>query len=287
MFVRNLARMAAIGAVAGLALTAASAAGASTSAPVKPAASINGPNYNPIEVGYQQHGSIQKNQMRGTVTIPAGSKVSQFLGLQENVNGGQTFALGLLYNPFQPASKGGPGYELVALHGVLNNFATGTPLGNVSAPAGFQTVATLGTPAGHTLFSAQTGGSYYLEVRLSTLHNTMNYVAGPNENDAATLSFDVTGITADGFAAPFVEGIDFFSFNLPPSTTLASWSRMGTTTFRNGTRVTFDNESLDQTDSLEACFIVGCQPSIANHVTMFPSPALPGVGSAWSEMSGS
>jgi hypothetical protein len=66
-------------------------------------------------------------------------------------------------------------------------------------------------------------------------------------------------------------------------TALASWSRIGTTTWKSGTRVTFDNESLVLTEATE---FPGPGGTIGNPTTMFPSPALPGVGSAWAEMSG-
>jgi hypothetical protein len=285
MFVRNLVRGAAvIAATAGLAFSVASAAGASVATPaaahVAAAASINGPIYNPIEVGYEQHSTIVKNQIRGTVSIPAGSPVSQCVGLQENANGGKTVALCLLFNPAQN------GFDLAYLHGTLHNFNTGAPFGSVSFGS-LVPVATLGTPAGHMLFSRLVGGSYYLEVRLSTLHNVVNLVAGPNENDAATLGTSFGGFTANGFSAPFIGGVDFFSGLLSANTPLASWTRIGTTTWKSGARVTFDNESLDLSESLLHCNIISCANTIGNHVTMLPGPALPGVGSAWSEVSGS
>lgn len=275
----------AVAAIGGMAATSLAAvpASAAVAAPAALAApSINGPIFNPIMVGYEQHSSIVKNQIRGTVAIPAGSHVSQCVGLQENANGGKTVALCLLFNPVQQ------GFDLAYLHGTLSNFKTGAPLGSVSSGS-LIPVASLDAPAGHALFSDLVGGSYYLEVRLSTLHNVVNLVAGPAETDAATLGTSFGGFTANGFSAPFIAGVDFFSGNLPVSTTLASWTRIGTTTWKNGTRVTFDNESLDLSEALQHCTFApnGCTNTIGNHVTMLPSPALPGVGSAWSEMSGS
>lgn len=273
--------LAALGGAAVVSVAGALPATAAVAAPAAP--TINAPNYNRLEVGYEQQSPTAKNQIRGTVTIPAGSKVSQVVGLQLNTNGGPTYALGLIYDPFNSAVNGGPGFILAELTDPnLANFKTGTPLGNLSAGS-FTPVATLNTPAGHTLFSSQTGGSYYLEVRLSTLLNVVNFVAGPSETDAATLDYLVGGITLDGFTAPFVAGATFNSVGLTPSTTLASWTRIGTTTAQDGTRVTFDAESLDVTEATAN----GGAPTLGNIVTMLPLPALPGTGSAWAESSGS
>jgi hypothetical protein len=272
-------------ALAAVGLAGAAGASATTAAPVTaaPATVVNGPNYNGIEVGYEQQSSTPKNSMRGTVCIPAGSKVSQAVGFQQNVNGGPTYALALVYDPSATPEAG---FILAELTGTLTNFQTGTPLGSVSGGS-FTPVASLSAPAGHELFTPITGGCYYVEVRLSTHLHVVNFIAGPSEDDAATLGFLDPGVPGDGFTAPFVAGADFMTGLLPPSTPLASWTRMGTTTASDGTRVTFDASPLDLTESIEKCFTVGCMPAIADPVTMLPDPALPGVGSAWTEESGS
>ena len=247
------------------------------------AATINGPFYNAGEAGYQIQSTVPFNEVRTTIHVPAGSTTSSFIDLQEGVNGGETFALGLIYNP----SDGN--FYLKGLEGIaLDGLNTGVPLPqNIIFPH-LVPISTLGVPAGHPLFSSITGGSYYVELHYSTKNHVVQYVAGPAETDAATLNerFSFTGT----FNAPAIETLNFGGKFLPISTPEASFTRSGVTEPAGhnvggiaGTRVTFDFFPLDEA----VATITGGAPTIQNNaITLEPSPALPGVGSAYGIVTG-
>src|SRR5580698_7535638 len=76
-------------AAAGLLLMAGSGAAANA------AATVNGPFYNSGEAGYQVQSAVSFNEVRTTIHIPVGSSTSSFIALQQTVNGGKTYAIGL------------------------------------------------------------------------------------------------------------------------------------------------------------------------------------------------
>lgn len=278
-----LGGLAALGAATALALTSAGTAFA--------AGTINGPIYNKGDAGYQIQSPVTFNEVRTTIDIPAGSQSSSFIDLQENINGGETFVIGLLLNPTTET------YSLVGVEGVtFDGLNSGVPLPTAVLFPHLVPLPTLGAPVGAPLFSALTGGSYYVELHYSTREHLVQFVAGPNENDAATLNTGVTGFHFSGiFNAPAVETLNLTSLGgggagLPISAPQAEFSRTGVTEPAGsnvggiaGTRVTFDFFATDEAVATET----GLAPTIgANAITLEPSPALPGVGSAFGVTTG-
>jgi hypothetical protein len=258
------------------------------------AATINGPIYNTGEAGYQIQSSVPFNEIRTTIHIPAGGQSSAFIDLQENINGGETFALGLAYDPHLGT------YSLQGFEGFTLDGSAGVPLPEAAFAAHLVPVPTLGAPAGAPLFSSQTGGSYYVELHYSTKNHIVQFVAGPTETDAATLNqaFSFNGT----FNAPAIETFNLQNLlgtifahapgggALPPSSPQASFTRSGITEPAGhnvggiaGTRVTFDFFPLDEA----VATTTGGAPTIqTNTITLEPSPALPGVGSAFGIVTG-
>jgi hypothetical protein len=259
------------------------AANASTAA-----GTVNGPFFNQAEAGYQIQSQVPFNEVRTTIHIPAGSESSPCAILQENVNGGATAAICLI--------NVNGSYELWGTTGAQLNAQTGVPFPDLHAfRAALIPLATLGVPAGGTLFTSQTGGSYYVEAHYSTKRNLVQYVAGPTETDAATLGSAFSFNFSGEFNAPAIETLNFLNIFgggkfLPISTPQASFTRSGITEPAGhnvggiaGTRVTFDffatNEAVATTH--------GGAPTIGtNPITLEPSPALPGVGSAFGIVTG-
>jgi len=251
------------------------------------AATINGPIYNTGEAGYQIQSSVPFNEIRTTIHVPAGSESSSFIDLQTTINGGETFVIGLAFNP----SDGN--YYLQGVKGVVFDGTAGVPLPSTVFAAHLVDLPTLGAPAGTPLFSSITGGSYYVELHYSTKNHIVQFVAGPAETDAATLNgaFSFFGT----FNAPAVETLNLQNLLgggkfLPISTPQASFTRTGVTEPAGhnvggiaGTRVTFDFFALDEAVATTH----GHAPTIGtNEVTLEPSPALPGVGSAFGVITG-
>jgi hypothetical protein len=255
------------------------------------AGTVNGPFYNIAESGYQIQSQVRFNEVRTTIHIPAGSESSPCAILQENVNGGATAAICLIND--------GGNYELWGTTGRQVNGQTGVPFPSFANLSQFRAffipLATLGVPAGGTLFSSQTGGSYYVEAHYSTSRHLVQYVAGPTETDAATLGNAFSFPFSGTFNAPAVETFNLINIfgggrTLPISTPQASFTRTGITEPAGsnvggiaGTRVTFDffatNEAVATTR--------GGAPTIGtNPITLEPSPALPGVGSAFGIVTG-
>jgi len=269
---------------AGLATVALLASSAAANA----AATINGPIFNKAEAGYQIQSSVPFNEVRTTIHIPAGSQSSSFIDLAEGVNGGETFAIGLAYDPINT------NFYLYGLEGF--NFAnqqTGVPFNPLPFTQHLVPLSTLGAPAGTPLFNSESGGSYYVELHYSTKNHIVQFVAGPSETDAATLNqrFSFTGT----FNAPAIETLNLQNLfgggaSLSPSTPQASFTRSGVTEPAGhnvggiaGTRVTFDFFPLDEA----VATITGGAPTIQNNaITFEPSPALPGVGSAYGIITG-
>lgn len=278
-------------AAAGLAAAGLAVLGGGAFASAAPAAAINGPAYTNIESGYEIHSDQVFNQERATVCVAPGATTSAGLGLQDGVNGGETIVLALVFEPTGLA-PGGPGYYLEAGQAVETNDVTGTPLANSTNLAGLKSqfglhqVATLGAPLGTPLFTSAAGGCYYLEVRQSTRNHLVNLVAGPNENDAATLGTIFGGIFTS-FNAPFIGALNATGSALPVSHQEITVTRNGITQPSGhglgGTRVTFDHFALDETEATST----GGLPTIGNPVTLLNSPALPGVGSAFGVITGS
>lgn len=255
------------------------------------AAAINGPLYNTGLAGYQLQSSVSFNEVRTTISIPAGSVSSSFIDLQETVNGGKTFAIGLVVNPVSH------NVYLMGLKGIaLDGLSTGVPLPtNVIFPQ-LVPLPTLGHPAGSPLFTNITGGSYFVEIHYSTRKNLVQFVAGPSETDAATLNTTGAGFLFNGaFNAPAVETLNFaslfgFGAALPISAPQASFSRTGLTEpggenikTVGGKRITFDAFPLNEAVATTH----GQAPTIGtNPVTLEPSPALPGPGSAFGVATG-
>jgi len=269
---------------AGLATVALLASSAAANA----AATINGPIYNTGEAGYQIQSSVPFNEVRTTIHVPAGSTTSSFIDLAQGVNGGETFSIGLAYNPLTT------GFYLYGLEGFnFSNLQTGVPLPATLLGTHLVPLSTLGAPAGTPLFNSESGGSYYVELHYSTKNHIVQFVAGPTETDAATLNeaFSFTGT----FNAPAIETLNLTSLfghgkTLPISTPEASFTRSGITEPAGhnvggiaGTRVTFDFFPLDEAVATEH----GGAPTIGtNAITLEPSPALPGVGSAFGVITG-
>lgn len=253
-----------------------------SSAAANAAATVNGPFPNIGEAGYQIQSSVPFNEVRTTIHIPAGSSTSSFIALQQTVNGGETFAIGLL-------NIGGD-YFLAGIKGISINTATGVPLPVALIRPRLVELPTLGAPAGTPLFSNQTGGSYYVELHYSTSRHLVQYVAGPTETDAATLNVSGTSFFFDGiFNAPAIETLNFGGVNLPIATPQASFTRSGITEPAGhnvggiaGTRITFDFFALDEAEATGN----GGPVTIGNPATLKPSPALPGVGSAFGVITG-
>jgi hypothetical protein len=255
-----------------------------SSAAANAAATINGPFPNIGEAGYQVQSAVQFNEVRATIHVPAGSTTSSFIALQQTVNGGKTYAIGLY------ADAAG-NFILAVVEGITVNTATGVPLPvSVIAPH-IIPLPTLGAPAGTPLFSNQTGGSYYVELHYSTKESLVQYIAGPTETDAAVLNVapDLGFTFNEAFHAPAVETLNFGGINLPISTPQASFTRVGLTEPAGwntggiaGTRVTFDYFALDEAEATGN----GGGITIGNPATLLPSPALPGVGSAFGVITG-
>ena len=254
-----------------------------SSAAANAAATINGPFPNIGEAGYQIQSAVSFNEVRTTVHVPVGSSTSDFIALQQTVNGGKTYAIGLFDD--------GGNYILAGIEGITVNTATGVPLPvSVVAPH-IVPLPTLGAPAGTPLFSNQTGGSYYIELHYSTREHLVQYIAGPTETDAAVLNVspDLGFVFNEAFNAPAVETLNFGGVNLPVSTPQASFTRTGITEPAGynaggiaGTRVTFDYFALDEAEATGN----GGPITIGNPATLLPSPALPGVGSAFGVITG-
>jgi hypothetical protein len=246
------------------------------------AATINGPFYNIGEAGYQVQSQVNFNEVRTTVHIPAGSSTSSFIALQENVNGGATAVIGL--------ENIGGNYYLYGATDLQLNVATGVPLPVAVLALHIQPLSSLGAPAGTPLFNSDTGGSYYLEVHYSTRHNLVQFVAGPTETDAATLSVGHVFNIEKQFHAPAIETLNFGGGLLPISTPQASFTRSGLTEPSGeniqtvgGARITFDAFPLNEAVATTH----GGSPTIStNGITLLPSPALPGVGSAFGIVTG-
>lgn len=273
--------------LAGLGGAIAAAAALALAAGVSPASAagiVNGPIYNIAEAGYQIQSPVPFNEVRTTISIPAGSSTSSFIDLAENINGGRTFAIGLVNISGNYFLEGIEGTEVAAQAGV--------PFPSSLAGA-LVPLPTLGAPANHPLFSAITGGSYYVEVHYSTREHLVQYVAGPAETDAAVLNVSPTaGFPFSGtFNAPAIETWNTGGALLPVSAPQAAFTRSGVTEPAGhnvggiaGTRVTFDFFATDLAEATEN----GGTPSIgANKVTLLPKPALPGVGSAFGVITGS
>jgi hypothetical protein len=265
------------------------------SSAVANAATVNGPIYNKGEAGYQIQSSVPFNEIRTTIHIPAGGQSSAFIDLQQNINGGRTFALGLAYNPASGT------YSLQAIEGFAFDGTAGVPLPEALFGAHLVPVSTLGAPAGSPLFSSATGGSYYVEVHYSSLHHIVQFVAGSTETDAATLNQSFRVGKDFEFNAPAIETFNLQNLigtrfgqpgggALPANSPQASFTRSGVTEVAGsnvggiaGTRITFDFFPLDEA----VATVTGGSPTIqTNTVTLEPSPALPGVGSAFGIVTG-
>jgi hypothetical protein len=266
-----------------------------SSAAANAAATINGPIYNSGEAGYQIQSSVPFNEVRTNIHIPPGGQSSAFIDLQENINGGRTFALGLAYNPLNGT------YSLQAIEGFAFDGTAGVPLPEHLFGAHLVPVATLGAPAGTPLFTSATGGTYYVEVHYSSLHHIVQFVAGPAENNAATLNQSFRVSKDLEFNAPAIETFNLQNLigtrfgapgggALPANSPQASFTRSGITEVAGsnvggiaGQRITFDFFPLDEA----VATVTGGAPTIqTNTVTLEPSPALPGVGSAFGIVTG-
>lgn len=263
--------------------------------PASAAGTVNGPFPNIGEAGYQIHSAVPFNEVRTTITIPAGASTSSFIALQNTVNGGTTFAEGLYFD----AANGN--YYLMGVAGIDVNAQTGVPLPIAVIQANLVPIPTLGAPICITgpacfdgvspLFSNQTGGSYYVELHYSTKRHLVQYIAGPTETDNAVLDIDHNiGLSFDGtLNAPAIETLNFGGINLPVTHQEASFTRSGITEPAGhnvggiaGTRVTFDFFATDEAIATGN----GGPATIGNPVTLKPSPALPGVGSAFGVITG-
>jgi len=246
------------------------------------ASTINGPFYNIGEAGYQVQSSVNFNEVRTTVHVAPGSSTSPFIALQESVNGGATAAIGL-------QNIGGK-YFLVGDTDLQLNVATGVPLPAAVIANQLQFLSSLGAPAKTPLFTSKTGGSYFIEVHYSTRHNLVQFVAGPTETNEATLSVGHVFNIEKQFHAPAIETLNFGGGLLPPSVPQVSFTRSGLTEPSGeniktvgGARITFDAFPLN----LAVATVKGTPPTtIGNPVSLKPSPALPGVGSAFGVITG-
>jgi hypothetical protein len=246
------------------------------------ASTINGPFYNIGESGYQVQSSVNFNEVRTTVHVAPGSSTSPFIALQQSVNGGATATIGL--------KNVGGNYFLEGATNLQLNVASGVPLPAASIANQVQFLSSPGTPAGTPLFNSQSGGSFFIEVHYSTRHNLIQFVAGPSETDAATLSVGHVFNFEKQFHAPAIETLNFGGANLPISTPQVSFTRSGLTEPSGeniqtvgGARITFDAFALNEAVATEN----GGSPTIGtNAITLEPSPALPGVGSAFGIVTG-
>jgi hypothetical protein len=291
----RIARGAAVlGGAGALAAFAVLGGGAAASAAATPNATpnagvINGPFYNQEEAGYQVESSVSFNEVRTTIHIPAGSSSSPFISLQETVNGGLNYSIGLVNIHGE--------YYLGGIEGIANDSAeTGVPLLTNFVFAHFVKLASIGAPFGVPLFAANTGGSYYVEIHYSTKQHLVQFVAGPSETDEATLNTGTTGFLFHGdFNAPAIETLNLQNLFgagafLPISTPQSSFTRSGVTEPAGsnvggiaGTRVTLDFFALNYAEATTH----GGTPTIGtNPPTLLASPALPGVGSAFGVITG-
>ena len=283
MILRKIAGLVAVLGTAGaLALTGAAQAGAAT---------INGPFYTGApnaESGYEIQSSTRFNDERATFCLPAGSTSSVGLGLQQDVNGGETTGLALVFVSSAPPPSTAGYWLLESGAAFVPSQPTGTPL--ISLVSISNEIATLGTPASTPLFTNATGGCAYLEIRQSTLHGVINLIEGPSETDAAVLADSFSGVHTT-FFAPFI-GVLRASSVLPVAAQQVNITRNGVTEpagfnvgARAGTRVTFDFFPLDQTMAT----LNGGPPTVSpdNPVVLENHPGLPGVGSAFSVITGS
>jgi hypothetical protein len=264
------------------------------------AAIVNGPNitgpgtHNASIAGYEISSTVPFNEVRATVTIPAGSKTDAELALQQDVNGGYTTAIRLHLENFGALS----GWVLQVANdpffGANGQVGTFNP---AQIPGGgffgWQDVGSIGGGAGDPLFFNNTGGTYFLEVHQSTRTHTIAYVAGPSETNAATLSKEFNFNGKLNFSAPVAEGslsasvAPLLGLNAPQ----VAFSRVGITEPAGsnvggvaGTRVTFDFFNTVQT---LATLFGPVPPSVANPLTLVTGPSLPGKGSAFGVMGGS
>ncbi|HEY6481359.1 MAG TPA: hypothetical protein VIZ00_15095, partial [Streptosporangiaceae bacterium] len=121
-------------------------------------------------------------------------------------------------------------------------------------------------------------------------HNLVQFVAGPSETDAATLSIGHVFNFEKEFHAPAIETLNFGGGSLPISTPQVSFTRSGITEPSGendhtvgGARITFDAFALNEAVATTH----GGAPTIShNGITLEPSPALPGVGSAFGIVTG-
>jgi hypothetical protein len=285
---------------AGLATATAASASPAARAAVAVAAApsqsaTNGPVWQPFFTGYEINSSLPFNENRGTVTIPAGSTSSVAIGMETNVNGGEIFAIGLIYNPADH------GFYLADVSGAGANVNTGSPIG---PGVTITPVATNGFPALTPLFFNNTQNSYYLETHYSTREHLIQFVAGPSETDNATLG--VSFAFSDFLHAPFTGVFNLAGFALALNSPQASFSRDGITEPAGsnvggvaGTRVTFDsnNWALDESEAIALCplgFTItpcgagsGSGPTVADPATMVINPALPQTSSDWGATAGS
>jgi len=246
------------------------------------ASTINGPFYNIGEAGYQVQSSVNFNEVRTTVHVAPGSSTSPFIALQSTVNGGGTAVIGL--------ENIGGSYFLYGATDIQLNVATGVPLPAAVIAPEIHPLSSLGAPAGTPLFNSQSGGTYFIEVHYSTRHNLVQFVAGPAETDAATLGVGHVFSESQQFHAPAIETLNFGGKFLPISTPQVSFTRSGLTEPSGeniktvgGARITFDAFALNEAVATEH----GGSPTIGtNAITLEPSPALPGVGSAFGIVTG-
>lgn len=260
-------------------------AGLAAAAPAS-AAAINGPAYTNIESGYEINSSVRFNDERATLCVHPGASTSVGLGLQDNVNGGETVVLALV--------NVHGSYFLETGHANEANMVTGTPFANgdlnsLTSQFHLMQVATIGAPLHTPLFTSAAGGCYFLEVRQSTRFSRVNFIAGPSETNNAVLSTIFAGIGTD-FNAPFIGALNATGVDLPVSTPQVSVTRNGVTEPSGenvhtigGARVTFDAFALDETEATGN----GMPPTIGNPLTLINSPALPGTGSAFGVTTGS
>jgi hypothetical protein len=246
------------------------------------AATINGPFYNPGEAGYQVQSSVNFNEVRTTVHVDPGSSTSPFIALQSTVNGGATAIIGL--------ENIGGNYFLYGATDVQLNVAAGVPLPAAVIAPQLQPLSSIGAPAGTPLFNSQSGGSFFIEVHYSTKHNLVQFVAGPSETNEATLAVGHVFTESQQFHAPSIETLNFGGGSLPISTPQVSFTRSGLTEPSGenihtvgGQRITFDAFPLNEAVATTH----GGAPTIThNPITLEPSPALPGVGSAFGIVTG-
>jgi hypothetical protein len=241
------------------------------------AATINGPFYNPGEAGYQVQSSVNFNEVRTTVHVDPGSSTSPFIALQSTVNGGATAVIGL--------ENIGGNYFLYGATDIQLNVAAGVPLPAAVIAPHLQPLSSIGAPAGTPLFNSQSGGAFFIEVHYSTKHNLVQFVAGPSETNEATLGIGHVFSESQEFHAPSIETLNFGGGSLPISTPQVSFTRSGLTEPSGvnvktigGARITFDAFPLNEAVATTH----GGAPTIThNPITLVPSPALPGVGSAF------